>query len=326
MSNRLTRGLALLGSIATDAGIIIGVMGNTANDAATKAYVDATAQVLNAKGSVVAATTANITLSGAQTVDGIALVAGNRALVKNQSTASQNGIYVVAAGAWARSADQATPAIGDYTFVESGTVNGHQGWIATTTTAWTQFSAAGEYTAGAGIAISGGAISVNGVPVGLTGAVAATRFVGGTAAVAPTTGTFAIGDFVIAQTGAIWICTAPGTPGTWVEAGSILAGVAASAGNDTSAGSAVTAPSVSSGVAFTPCATSNAQVTFQLSGTTGTYILTYGPSTGAENSLGSAVPNVTGEGALVSFMVPKGWKVVLTLTTVTLVATLVTTF
>lgn len=49
-----------------------------------------------------------------------------------------------------------------------------------------------------------------------TGAVAATRFAGGTAAIAPTTGTFAVGDFVIAQTGKIWICTVAGTPGTWV--------------------------------------------------------------------------------------------------------------
>lgn len=53
-----------------------------------------------------AATTANITLSGTQTVDGVALVAADRALVKNQTTASQNGIYdVVSGGAWTRVAD-----------------------------------------------------------------------------------------------------------------------------------------------------------------------------------------------------------------------------
>ena len=51
---------------------------------------------------------------------------------------------------------------------------------------------------------------------GLTGAVAATRFVGGTASGAPTTGTFAIGDFVIDQTAKLWVCTVAGTPGTWV--------------------------------------------------------------------------------------------------------------
>ena len=268
MSNRLTRGLALVGALSSDSNIIINVMGTTPLDAATKAYVDATAQGLNVKGSVVAAsvTSGNLTLSGTQTVDGVALVAGNRILVKNQTTASQNGIYVVASSTWARAADQATPAIGDYTFVEGGTVNGHQGWMATTTTTWTQFSAAGEYTAGAGIAISGAAIAVD------------------------------------------------------------ATAVIASSGNDTSAGATCTAPSVSSGVAFTPSATTNSQVSFQLSGTAGSYILTYGPSTGAEHSIGNAVADVTGEGSLINFMVPKGWKVVLTLTTVTLTSTLVTTF
>ena len=54
---------------------------------------------------------------------------------------------------------------------------------------------------------------------GLTGAVAASRYVGATASGAPTTGTFVVGDFVIAQNGQVWICTVTGTPGTWVSAG-----------------------------------------------------------------------------------------------------------
>ena len=54
------------------------------------------------------ATTASITLSGTQTVDGVALVVGERVLVKNQSTASQNGIYVVQAGAWTLASDFST--------------------------------------------------------------------------------------------------------------------------------------------------------------------------------------------------------------------------
>jgi len=69
----------------------------SAQDAATKAYVDAVKQALDIKDSVRAATTANITLSGAQTIDGVSVVAGDRVLVKDQSTASQNGIYVAAA-------------------------------------------------------------------------------------------------------------------------------------------------------------------------------------------------------------------------------------
>lgn len=78
------------------------------------------------KKSVRVATTANITLSGTQTIDGIAVIAGDRVLVKDQTTSNQNGIYVVAAGAWTRPAD--ADASGDIASaivnVESGTANG----------------------------------------------------------------------------------------------------------------------------------------------------------------------------------------------------------
>jgi hypothetical protein len=136
----------------------------SAQDAATKNYVDSTAQGLNVKGSVLAATTASITLSGAQTIDGISVVAGNRVLVKNQGTSSQNGIYVVQTSSWTRATDQTTPAVGDFTFVESGSTQAAQGYIVTSVTGgvtWTQFSAAGEYTAGNGITISGNSIAFN---------------------------------------------------------------------------------------------------------------------------------------------------------------------
>lgn len=142
----------------------------SATDAVNKAYADAIASGLNPKNSVLAATTpagGNITLSAPQTIDGIALVAGNRVLVKNQTTAAQNGIYVVAAGAWARSADQQVPTQGDFTFIETGTANAAQGWIlGTSATLWTQFSAAGEYVAGSGIAISGTSIAFNPLTAG----------------------------------------------------------------------------------------------------------------------------------------------------------------
>ena len=51
------------------------------------------------------ATTANITLSGLQTIDGVALADGDRVLVKSQTTQSENGIYVVHSTAWARATD-----------------------------------------------------------------------------------------------------------------------------------------------------------------------------------------------------------------------------
>lgn len=83
------------------------------------------------KNSVRVATTANISLSGTQTIDGIAVVVGNRVLVKNQTTASQNGIYVVASGAWVRSIDadtdiEVTPGL--LVAVEQGSTQGDNIW------------------------------------------------------------------------------------------------------------------------------------------------------------------------------------------------------
>jgi hypothetical protein len=104
-------------------------------DAANKGYVDAARAGLDVKLSCRVATTANITLSGTQTIDGVSVVAGDRVLVKNQSTASQNGIYVVAAGAWSRSTDADSDAEvhgGLFTFVTEGTTNADTAWVLTT--------------------------------------------------------------------------------------------------------------------------------------------------------------------------------------------------
>ena len=78
------------------------------------------------------ATTANITLTGAQTIDGISVVAGNIVLVKNQSTASQNGVYTVGSGAWSRHSSLNSSS--DYTsnyvvYVESGDDNEQTLWL-----------------------------------------------------------------------------------------------------------------------------------------------------------------------------------------------------
>ena len=87
------------------------------------------------KDSVRAATTANITLSGEQTIDGVSVVAVDRVLVKDQSAGAENGIYVAASGAWSRAIDANTSAEvtpGMFVFVEEGTVNGDQGFVLTT--------------------------------------------------------------------------------------------------------------------------------------------------------------------------------------------------
>lgn len=118
-------------------------------DAATKAYADSVAAGLDWKESVRAATTANITLSGAQTIDGVSVIAGDRVLVKNQTTASGNGIYVAAAGAWSRSTDadaSAEVTSGQAVFVEEGTANGDKGFTLTTNNPITLGSTSLTYT------------------------------------------------------------------------------------------------------------------------------------------------------------------------------------
>ena len=145
-----------------------------AQDAATKNYVDSAAQGLDVKASVRCASTANIpTLSGLLTIDGVTVIAGDRVLVKNQSTQSQNGIYVAAASAWSRSSDMNDWAEfpGAFTFVEEGTVNADSGWVCTvnqggtlgtTAVTWAQFSGAGTYQAGNGLSLTGNVFAVVG--------------------------------------------------------------------------------------------------------------------------------------------------------------------
>jgi hypothetical protein len=145
-------------------------------DAATKYYVDSVAQGLDVKASVRAATTTNITLSGAQTIDGVSIVAGDRVLVKNQTLSQNNGIYVAASGAWARSADADTWAelVSAYTFVEEGTTYADTGWVCTvnaggtlgtTPITWSQFSGAGSYLAGTGLTLTGNTFSITNTAV-----------------------------------------------------------------------------------------------------------------------------------------------------------------
>ncbi len=145
-------------------------------DAATKGFVEATSQGLDVKDSCVAATTANITISTAlnngDTLDGVSLSTNDRVLVKDQSTASQNGIYVVGSSP-ARAADLATGAnaAGFFTFVEKGTVNADNGFVCTSDSGSAvvgtnnltiaQFSGAGQITAADGLQKSGNTLSVD---------------------------------------------------------------------------------------------------------------------------------------------------------------------
>jgi hypothetical protein len=148
-----------------------------AQDAATKAYVDAVKTGLDVKDSVRVATTASGTLSSAfangSTVDGTTLATGDRVLLKNQGTASENGIYTVnASGAPTRATDydaDAEVSGGSFCFVEEGTTNSDSGWtvtnngsitVGTTGLTFAQFSGAGQITAGTGMTKTGNTMDV----------------------------------------------------------------------------------------------------------------------------------------------------------------------
>ena len=105
--------------------------GYNIGDAYTKTEVDSLLQGLKTKASVIVATTTNITLSGTQTIDDIPVTVGQRVLVKNQTTTSQNGIYICASGAWTRATDADTGAklSNAYVFVEQGTTNQDTAWV-----------------------------------------------------------------------------------------------------------------------------------------------------------------------------------------------------
>lgn len=142
------------------------------NDAVNMAYVNAVAQGLKGKDAVTCATTANITLSGTQTIDGIALSVSDRVLVKNQTLAKDNGIYAVAAGAWSRvlDANTWTNLVSAYVFVSKGTTLGDTGWLCTidaggvlgtNDVTWTQFSSVSTILDGDGLTKSGNTLNVN---------------------------------------------------------------------------------------------------------------------------------------------------------------------
>ena len=145
-------------------------------DAATKGFVEATSQGLDVKDSCKAATTGNITISTAlnngDTLDGVTLATNDRVLVKDQSTASQNGIYIVGSSP-ARASDLAagSDAAGMFTFVEQGTVNADNGFVCTSNKGsavtgtnnltFAQFSGAGQVIAGNGLDKSGNTLSLD---------------------------------------------------------------------------------------------------------------------------------------------------------------------
>jgi hypothetical protein len=147
----------------------IGTNADATTRIATQAYVDGVAQGLNVKDSVRVLADYSVDIADVAVVDEVTLADGDRVLLIDQTTTTENGIYVYDLGttSLSRAAD-ADPVAdelnkGAYVLVVEGSYAA-TGWIVTDyaagVTTWTQFSAANEYSAGNGIDISGNAISV----------------------------------------------------------------------------------------------------------------------------------------------------------------------
>lgn len=162
----------LSGSFDFSSGTVSVATPSSANHAASKSYVDNIANGLHWKDSVKVATTGNITLSGAQTIDGISVSENQRVLVRAQTSGAENGIYVSASGAWSRAEDMnaSSEFSGSAVFVQQGSTYADIGFVCTndgsvtvgtTAITFTQFSGAGQFTAGDGLDLTGTTFSVN---------------------------------------------------------------------------------------------------------------------------------------------------------------------
>jgi hypothetical protein len=144
-----------------------------ANDIVNLLALQSYAAGISWKQPVACATLANITLSGLQTIDGYTTLSGDRVIVKNQSTSSQNGIYIASSSAWSRSSDADTwnELVSAIAFVEYGSQAGSAwfctvtpgGTLGTTPVTWAQFTTSATYSAGTGLTLSGFTFSITNI-------------------------------------------------------------------------------------------------------------------------------------------------------------------
>ncbi|HXB12868.1 MAG TPA: hypothetical protein VNZ45_12850 [Bacteroidia bacterium] len=220
--------VAMAGTLNLNTHAITNVVNPTnPQDVATKNYVDATAQGLDVKASCRAVATSNITLTGTQTIDGVALSVNDRVLLIGQSTAAQNGIYTVQSGSWTRPSDANTGTnlvSGSFVFIGEGTANSGSGWvlttpnpitIGTTSLTFTQFSGAGEIIASTGLLKNGNTLTIDSTVVTLTGSQVLTNK---SIVATQLTGTLQAGQFP-ALTGDV--TTSAGALGTTIAAGAV---------------------------------------------------------------------------------------------------------
>ena len=165
----ITPSTGVFTNIATTTGTI-STTPSAATDIANKQYVDYALLGLSWKEPAKAATTVNITLSGAQTIDTVSVVAGDIVLVKNQTNTAENGIYTVQTGAWTYAVGSTTWSqyIGAVIYIVSGgqataafyTTAQPGGTLGTTAMNWYNLSFSSSYTAGTGLTLTGTQFSI----------------------------------------------------------------------------------------------------------------------------------------------------------------------
>ena len=211
-------------NIATTTGTIT-TAASGPTDIVNKQYVDYYAAGLSWKAPALTATSANITLSGLQTINGVTVVAGDTVLVKDQTNAAQNGIYVASATAWtyAVGGDTWSEYVGAIIFIASGSLAGTAwfctaqpgGTLGVTAMNWSNFSVASSYTAGTGLTLIGTQFSITNTGVtaatygsATTSAVIAVNAQGQITSASNSTITPAVGSITGLGTGvATWLAT-----------------------------------------------------------------------------------------------------------------------
>jgi hypothetical protein len=265
-------------------------------DLTNKLYVDSLAFGIIWKQSVLTATLSNITLSGLQTIDTVAVSAGDRVLVKNQTNQAENGIYLASAGAWSRSPDANDwdELVSAVVFVESGGQAG-TGWycsvqaggtLGTTPITWTNLAFTGVYYAGTGLTLTGNTFSITNT------AVTPTSY--GSASAVPTFTVNAQGQLTAAADVNIAIAATQVTSGTLDSArlsgnytgitgvgtltdltvsNTITGSISGNAATATSATSATTATNLAGGASGSlPYQTGSGSTTFLAAGSNGQYL------------------------------------------------------
>jgi len=267
------------------------------NDLCNKIYVDSLAVGIQWKQPVVAATTVNITLSGAQTIDTVSVVAGDRVLVKNQTNAYENGIYIADSSSWSRSTDADTwnELVSAIVFVEYGSQGGSAwycyaqpgGTLGVTAVPWSNLAVSGVYYAGTGLSLAGNTFSItntgvsaatygsaSAVPVFAVNAQGQLTSVTNTsiaiAASAITSGTIDSARISGSYTG----ITAVGTLSGLTVSSTIVGSISGNAATATSATSATTATNLAGGASGNiPYQTGSGATSYVSTGTDGQYLV-----------------------------------------------------